>query len=169
MNKALVYDRQLASDTTAFQSSQPLTGFFALWATARPGADLSQVEAIVTEEIARLAKDGPTEEELNRARTKWEFNFVTGLEGIGGFGGKADILNQYNTFLGNPGMFEADFARYRNATAATVKATVNEYLNTRNRLLVRFRPEQSGPPSTVPSIARRNRRSGPTGRSPRRT
>ena len=149
LNKALVYDRQLASDTTAFQSNQPLTGFFVLWATARPGADLSQVEAIVTEEIARLAKDGPTEEELNRARTKWEFNFVTGLEGIGGFGGKADILNQYNTFLGNPGMFEEDFARYRNATAATVKATVNEYLNTRNRLLVRFRPEQSGPPSTV--------------------
>jgi zinc protease len=140
LNKALVYDRQLASDTTAFQSNQPLTGFFVLWATARPGADLSQVEAIVTEEIARLARDGPTEEELNRARTKWEFNFVTGLEGIGGFGGKADILNQYNTFLGNPGMFEEDFARYRNATAATVKATVNEYLNTRNRLLVRFRP-----------------------------
>ena len=46
-------------------------------------------------------------------------------------------------------MFEADFARYRGATAASVKAAVNEYLNTRNRLLVRFRPEQSGAPSTT--------------------
>ena len=101
----------------------------------------------MTEEIARLAKDGPTEEELTRAKTKWEFTFVTGLEGIGGFGGKADILNRYNTYLGNPGMFEADFARYRGATVASVKAVVNEYLNTRNRLLVRFRPEQSGAPS----------------------
>ena len=72
---------------------------------------------------------------------------MTGLEGIGGFGGKADILNRYNTYLGNPGMFEADFARYRGATVASVKAVVNEYLNTRNRLLVRFRPEQSGAPS----------------------
>ena len=46
-------------------------------------------------------------------------------------------------------MFDADFARYGNATAATVKAAVNEYLNTRNRLLVRFRPEPSGAPSTL--------------------
>ena len=147
MNKTLVYDQQLASDTAAFQSSQPLAGWYVIWATARPGADLKQVEAIVTEEIARLAKEGPTEEELSRAKTKWEFNFVTGLEGIGGFGGKADILNRYNTYLGKPGMFEADFARYRGATVASVKAVVNEYLNTRNRLLVRFRPEQSGAPS----------------------
>jgi zinc protease len=149
LNKALVYDRQLASNATAFQLSQPLTSIFSVNVTARPGADLGQVERIVTDEIARLAAEGPTEEELNRARTKWEFNFVTGLEGIGGFGGKADRLNQYNTFLGDPGMFEADFARYRSATAATVKAVVNEYLNTRNRLLVRFRPEKSGAPSKL--------------------
>jgi zinc protease len=149
LNKALVYDRQLASNTVAFQSGQPLTGMFIMWATARPGADLAQIEGIVTEEIARLAKEGPTPEELARARTKWEFNFVTGLEGIGGFGGKADILNQYNTYLGDPGMFEEDFARYRNATPASVQAAVNTYLNTRNRLLVRFRPEKSGAPSTV--------------------
>ena len=149
LNKTLVYDKQLASDTAAFQSSQPLAGWYVIWATARPGADLKQVEAIVTEEIARLAKEGPTEEELSRARTKWEFNFVTGLEGIGGFGGKADILNRYNTYLGKPEMFEADFARYRGATVASVKAVVNEYLNTRNRLIVRFRPEQSGAPSTT--------------------
>ena len=97
--------------------------------------DLKQVESIVTEEIARLAKEGPTEEELTRAKTKWEFTFVTGLEGIGGFGGKADILNRYNTYLGSPDKFEADFARYRGATVASVKAVVNEYLNTRNRLL----------------------------------
>ncbi len=144
LNKALIYDRQLASDVVAFQQSQPLTSSFIMWVTARPGADLAEVERVVSDEIGRLAKTGPTEEELTRARTKWEFNFVTGLERIGGFGGKADILNQYNTFLGNPDMFEADFARYRNATAASVQNAANSYLNTRNRLLVRFRPERSG-------------------------
>jgi len=149
LNKALIYDRQLASNAVAFQSGQPLTGAFIMWVTARPGADLDQIERIVSDEIARLAKDGPTEEELNRARTKWEFNFVTGLEGIGGFGGKADILNQYNTYLGDPGMFEEDFARYRTATPASVREAVSTYLNTRNRLLVRFRPEPSGRPSST--------------------
>jgi zinc protease len=144
LNKALIYDRQLASDVVAFQGSQPLTSAYVMWVTARPGTDLMEIERVVTDEIARLAKTGPTEEELTRAKTKWEFNFVTGLERIGGFGGKADILNQYNTYLGNPDMFEADFTRYRNATVASVQDAVNAYLNTRNRLLVRFKPEKSG-------------------------
>ena len=149
LNKALLYDRQLASNVAAFQSGQPLSGAFMMWATARPGADLNQIEQIVTSEIARLAKEGPTAEELNRAKTKWEFNFVSGLEKIGGFGGKSDLLNNYNTFLGKPGMFEEDLARHRNVTVETVRAAVDKYLNTKNRVLVRFHPETSGRPSQV--------------------
>lgn len=149
LNKALLYDRQLASNVVAFQSGQPLSGAFMMWATARPGTDLNQIEQIVTSEIARLAKEGPTADELNRAKTKWEFNFVSGLERIGGFGGKSDLLNQYNTYLGDPGKFEEDLARHRGVTAESLRAAVDKYLNTRNRLLVRFHPEKSGKPSQV--------------------
>jgi zinc protease len=122
---------------------------FILWATARPGASLSKIEQIVTDEIARLAKEGPTAAELNRAKNKWEYGFITGLERIGGFGGKADRLNQYNTFLGDPNKFEADMARYHVVTVEDVRQVVSKYLNTPNRLLVRFHPETSGRESTV--------------------
>ena len=149
LNKALLYDRQLASDVVAFQSGQPLAGWFGMWVTARPGADLNQIEQIVTAEIARLAKEGPTAEELDRAKTKWEFGFISGLERIGGFGGKSDLLNQYNTFLGDPGKFAEDLTRHRNATAQGVRAAVDKYLNTKNRLLVRFHPEKSSKASEV--------------------
>lgn len=149
LNKALIYDRQLASNVVAFQSGQPLSGMFAMWATARPGVDLRQVEQLVGEEIARLAKDGPTAAELERAKTKWESGFISGLESIGGFGGKSDRLNAYNTFLGDPGKFEADIARHRNATAEGVRAAVDRYLNTKNRVVVRFRPERSSGASNV--------------------
>ncbi|HZI87044.1 MAG TPA: insulinase family protein, partial [Pyrinomonadaceae bacterium] len=144
LNKTLVYDKQVASDATSFQWSRQLAGTFIIWATARPGSSLTEVERLVTDEIARLAKEGPTATELNRARTKWEFGFITGLERIGGFGGKADRLNQYSTFLGEPNRFEEDFARYRNATVESVRNAVAQQLNTRNRVLVRFRPEKSG-------------------------
>jgi zinc protease len=149
LNKVLVYDKQLASDTVAFQWSREHVGTFIIWATARPGASLQQIEQIVTDEISRLAKEGPTPAELARARTKWEFGFITGLERIGGFGGKADRLNQYNTFLGDADKFEADFARYRNATMESVRDVVARWLNTRNRLLVRFHPETSGRESQI--------------------
>lgn len=144
LNKTLVYDKQVASDVTSFQWSRQLAGNFIIWATARPGSSLTEVERLVTDEIARLAKEGPTATELNRARTKWEFGFITGLERIGGFGGKADRLNQYSTFLGEPNRFEQDFARYRNATVESIRNVVAQQLNTRNRVLVRFRPEKSG-------------------------
>jgi zinc protease len=157
LNKALLYDRQLASNVTAFQSGQPLSGRFMMWATARPGVNLNQVEQVVTDEIARLAKEGPTAEELNRAKTKWEFNFISGLERIGGFGGKSDILNSYNTFLGDPGKIEEDVARYRNATADGVRQAVDKYLNTRNRVLIRFRPEKSGPPAPAQTALDRSK------------
>ena len=149
LNKVLVYDRQLASDVTAFQASREIASVFTVIATARPGASLAQIEQIITDEIARLAKSGPTSEELKRAQAKWEYRYVSGLERIGGFGGKADLLNQYNTYWGSPGKFEDDLNRYRNATAGAVSSTVARWLDTRNRLLIRFHPETSGRESQV--------------------
>ncbi len=149
LNKVLVYDRQLASDVQAFQQSQEIASIFTIIATARPGASLAQIEKVITDEIARLAKEGPTQAELNRAKVKLEYQFVTGLERIGGFGGKADRLNQYNTFLGDPDKFEFDLNRYRNASVEGVRDTAARWLNTRNRLLVRFHPETSQRPTTA--------------------
>jgi zinc protease len=150
LNKTLVYDKQIASDVSSFNFAAEISGAFIIIATARPGASLDQIETIVTEEIARLAKSGPTADEVDRAKTKWEYQFVTGLESIGGFGGKADRLAQYNTFLGDPGMFEEDVARYRAVTPAAVKAVAAKWIDNRNRLLIRFRPETS---SRAPAAA----------------
>lgn len=141
LNKALVYDQQLCSDTVAFQMSREISSSFVIWATVRQGIPITQVEKILTDEIARLAKTGPTQAELDRAKTKWEYGFVTGLERIGGFGGKADRLNSYNTFLGDPGKFDFDVARHREATIESTRQVVDRYLNTRNRIVLRFRPE----------------------------
>jgi len=144
LNKVLVYDKRLCSNVAGLQLSREHASMFIIWTTARPGAPLAEIEPIVTSEIARLARDGPTLAELNRAKAKWEFGFISGLERIGGFGGKADVLNQYNTYLGDPNRFEADLARHRNPTVTDVRDVIARWLNTRDRLLVRFRPETSG-------------------------
>ena len=144
LNKTLVYDQQLCSDVSSFQLSLEAAGLFVIQATARPGASLARIEQTVTDEMARLAASGPTLAELNRAKNKWEFQFITGLERIGGFGGKADRLNQYNVLLGDPDKFAADLARYRGATVGSLRAAAAKWLDTRNRLLVRFHPERSG-------------------------
>ncbi len=154
LKKAAIYDKQLSSEVTAFNGTSEISDTFVITATARPGVSQVEMEQVITAAIKRLAKDGPTEAELNRAKTKQEFGFVSGLERIGGFGGKADRLNQYNTFLGVPDKFEADVERYRRVTPATLKAAVAKWLDTPNRLLVRFQPETSGRvASTAPDRA----------------
>ncbi|HSM12607.1 MAG TPA: pitrilysin family protein [Thermoanaerobaculia bacterium] len=149
LSRALVYDRQLATSVNAFQVSMEISGYFTVIATARPGASLDEIERLIDQEITRLAMEGPTVGELERARTKLEFNFISGLERIGGFGGKSDLLNQYNTFLGEPGRFDWDLGRYRNATPGDVSAAVSRWLDTPNRLRVRFVPETSGRPEAA--------------------
>lgn len=149
LNKVLVYDRQLCTNVFSFNNSMEISGFFSVVATARPGVELEQIENIVTAELSRLAKEGPTPAELRRAQTKREYNFVTGLERLGGFGGKADLLNQYNVYLGDPNKFEADVNRYRRVTVNDVRQVVATWLDTRHRLLVRFYPETSGRPPDV--------------------
>ncbi len=111
--KRMVYDEQVASDVSAFNYSLEIAGLVGVVATARPGVELSRLERMIDEEIARVAKEGPTAEELERILAGQEFDFISGLERIGGFGGKADRLAMYQTFLDSPDRFQEDYDRYQ--------------------------------------------------------
>ena len=58
---------------------------------------------------------------MERGRVQAEASFIYRLRSLGGFGGKADQLNAYNVYRGNPDGFEADLARYLDATPDTVR------------------------------------------------
>lgn len=114
--RTLVYERRLAVDVAAYQNSRELSGFFQIVATAAPGAPLGAIDEIVSAEVARLAAEGPTVAELERGLVQAEAQFVYRLQTVGGFEGKSDQLNAYNTFTGDPGFFTRDLERYRRAT-----------------------------------------------------
>lgn len=150
LQKALVFDKALCTEVNAFYWDREISGSFVVLATARPGVSLAETERIIGEEIARFAKEGPTAEELGRAQTKFELGFMNGLERIGGFGGKADRLAIYETFLGDPGKFETDLGRYARATPGSVRQAVDHWINNRNRVVVRFHPETAGRADATP-------------------
>jgi len=122
--RSLVFERRIALDVSAFQTSREVAGMFQVVATAAPGTSLHDLEAAIGAEIGRVAAGGPTGDELERARAQVEALFVSRLQTVGGFNGKSDQLNAYNTFLGEPGYFERDLQRYLRASAASIQSTV---------------------------------------------
>jgi zinc protease len=115
--KRLVYDDQIATDAAAYVGLHEIGGQFMIQATARPGVELAKVEAALREELSKALNEGPTEREMERVRTQFEANIVRGIERIGGFGGKSDILAMNQVYLDNPEFYKTWLAWVRDAKA----------------------------------------------------
>ncbi|HYP15225.1 MAG TPA: pitrilysin family protein [Bryobacteraceae bacterium] len=126
--KRLVYKDQIATDAGSFVDSMEIAGSFIIIATAKPGGDMAAVEKAINEEVARFVAEGPTAEELDRAKTTHLAGFLRGLERIGGFGGKSDILATGLIYTGNPEHFRVSLQNMNSATAADVKKAAADWL-----------------------------------------
>ncbi len=139
--KRLVYELQIAQNVFAFQSSGALGSAFQIVATARSGHDLGELERVIQEEIDRLRREPPHQRELRRAVNQWEVRFLDSLERVGGFGGKADRLNAYYTYTGNPDYFNEDLSRYRAIDPEDIRAAARTYLRDDGRVVLSVVPE----------------------------
>jgi zinc protease len=124
----LVYKDQIATDVAAFAFGSEISGLFGVQVTARPGDDLTAVETAVEEEIARLLASGPTAAEVNRVRTQTLAGLVRGVERIGGFGGKSDLLAESQVYFGRPDAWKEAVRTVQTAKAADLQAAGNAWL-----------------------------------------
>jgi zinc protease len=138
--RALVYEQRIATEVAASQNSRELGGYFQIVATAAPGRTLAELDGSIAAEIKKLTGDGPTVAEMERGIAQAEVHFVSRLQTVGGFGGKSDQLNAYNVFLGEPGYFDRDLARYRNATAQDLTRATREWLEYERRVVLSVVP-----------------------------
>jgi len=139
--KRLVYDMQIAQDVSAFQDSKRFSSEFFIIATARSGHNLEEIKTVIQEEIDKLKKEPPTERELQRAVNQYEARFLDRLENIGGFGGKADLLNNYFYYTGNPDYFSEDLNRYKSLTVKDIQAMTQTYLKDNSRVILSIVPQ----------------------------
>jgi zinc protease len=138
--RSLVYEQRIATEVAASQNSRELGSFFQIVATAAPGRTLAEVERAISKEIAGVIDRGPTETELERCLAQAESHFLFRLQTVGGFGGKSDQLNAYNTFLGDPGYFEKDLERYRSATILQLRTAAAKWLKPDRRIVLSVVP-----------------------------
>ena len=126
--KRLVYDEQSASDVDASLELREIGGLFTIEAGVRPGTDPAKVERAIDEELARFLAGGPTPVELQRAKTQTRAGFIRGVERIGGFGGKSDVLAKGEVFAGRPDFYKVQMRRMAGATAAQIRGAAARWL-----------------------------------------
>ncbi len=127
--KRLVYDDQLATSVNAYVNTREIAGLFQIEADARPGVELAKVEKAIDEELAKFLAEGPTAKELERVKVQYAARFVKGVERIGGFGGKSDILASSMVYGGSPDAYKTTLKHIEDATPETLKDSANHWLS----------------------------------------
>jgi zinc protease len=123
--KRLVYDLQIAQSVSAYQDSKKLGSELVISIDARPGVKLGDIEKIVLEEVSKLQQEPPSERELKRTVNQIESAFLQLIETAGA---KADQLNSYYYYAGNPDYFNEDLSRFKAISPVDINAYARKYL-----------------------------------------
>ena len=125
----LVYQDKLVDNVSVNVQTFALASQFVLRADVKKDVDPAKVETAIAQEWAKFLKDGPTDDELARAKTGIQAGFIRGLEKVGGFGGKAVVLAESQVYLGDPAAYQTDLQRTAAATPASVLAAAQKWLS----------------------------------------
>ena len=133
---SLVYEKQIARDVGVYNHAQEIAGEFHLQVTLNEGHTPEEAEEALRAHVERIIEEPPTEEELQRAKNRIRNAHVRQLERVGGFGGRADQLNYYNTLAGDPGAINTDLDRYDAVTPEQVRHAAEATLSAEHVRLV---------------------------------
>lgn len=129
-------DTRLAASASAYQGRRRDPYLFALDAMAQPHVTVEAVERAMTEELDRLAKEPPSDQEMERVRNQLEADFEFSTESVTG---QAFSLGELAT------IFRWDFLRsYVGAVRALIpedlQRVAQTYLHGDNRTVGTFVP-----------------------------
>lgn len=125
LQKALVYEKQVAADVSAFTWPIENVGMWFIVATARPGVTAEGLEAAIRSVLDDLLAGGFSEEELEGALNRARRSLVGGLNG---FGDRADAIAHAAVLRGHAGYVNEAFGLYAGLDLAAVERTAREVL-----------------------------------------
>jgi zinc protease len=140
--KRLVYELKIAQSVTAGQQSQMLASDFEITASPMPGHTLDELLNVISEEIAKLQATQVDDKELARAKNQIESDAVRSLEPLIA---RAEHLQRYNAFLGDPGYLSEDVRQYRAVTAERVQNAAKTHLRLGARVIITVEPNPEAP------------------------
>lgn len=127
--KKLIYEDQVCSNVNSSNYSFEIAGIFTIEAYIKKGKSAEDVEKTINDLIAEFLKNGPTDQELQRAKATMFSGYIKGLERIGGFGGKSDVLAESTVYGGSPDAYKKYLNDFAYATKDDVLKAARKWLS----------------------------------------
>jgi predicted Zn-dependent peptidase len=119
-----------------------------LFAIPKPDCTTEEIRRTINEEIARLATEGPSAEEMEKLRNTLLNDSVRGRQTTMY---RAQRLAEYTLYDGDPHLINTEIERYLAVTAAQIKDVVARYLHTDNHALIEITPAPEGTDQAEPA------------------
>ncbi len=145
--KALI-DTKKASNSFSFMMQMREPGAALFMAEVRKENDQEEVKDIMIETIEGLAKNPPTEEEVERAKTKLLKNIELSLNSSDRIG----LTMSEWIAMGDWRLFFLHRDRLKQVTPAEVKRVAEHYLKTSNRTVGMFLPTENPDRTEIPDV-----------------
>ncbi|WP_428684589.1 M16 family metallopeptidase [Sphingopyxis sp.] len=129
LDNAMVRKDPVAVSVGAGAQTLEDAGFLIVQADVKPGVDPKVVGDKLDAEIAKFLAEGPTADELQRAAASYLGGTISGLESVGGFGGKAVTLAEGALYSNNPAYYKVELDRLAKATPEQVKAVAQKWMS----------------------------------------
>jgi predicted Zn-dependent peptidase len=129
LDNLLVREEKTAVQVSAGVQSLSQLGMFLVQAVVRPGVDPAVVAKRLDEIVADLIEHGPTADEVQRVVTTNVSSRISGLEAVGGFGGKAVALASGELYSDNPAFYKQQLEAMAKVTPAQVQAVGQKWLS----------------------------------------
>ena len=140
--KRLVYEEELATHVSVDFGWRIDPSSFVIFAELPPGGDPRKVEAVVYEELGRIAKEGIPDRELRKAKNGLRAHF---LEEIATHNGRAHAIGHYELLLGDWRETTRTLERYEQVKSADAKRVAAAYFTPKNRSVATLIPTAAAP------------------------
>ena len=144
LHQRLVEQEQIALGVGAFTDRGFDPGLAWIAMTLAAGGDPAKAERILDDELAKIAKDGPTAAELTKAKNIQVADFWRNLKTISG---KAQALGTNEVFRGDWQALFSSPARYEAVTAEKVREVAATVFRNTNRTVGVLTPPAAAPAS----------------------
>ena len=129
LDNKLVREEKIAVNVSASVQPFERVSLFEVTADVKPGVDPALVARRLDAIIADFVANGPTADEVQRVATREVSGRISGLESVGGFGGKAVALAEGALYANDADFYKKQLAAYAAATPASVKAVAKKWLS----------------------------------------